>query len=108
MTSHSLWTAEMESELVTAITKAVQSANDPAHYIAHDGKIWLDDVLRAMQKIERREFAMNCSGTFLEKHFDPRMPYPAWEYLSKRWQLGKPLSDQPEETKRFLHSLLCQ
>jgi hypothetical protein len=93
-------------ELTQAVVKAVQSANDPDHYIAHDGKIWLDDVLMAFHRKSKlvSPIVVDQYGGFWEQN------YGGDELLAgdkKGWTLGAPLSEQPPECLAFLHSLLC-
>ena len=75
--------------------------------------ITLEDVLRACEQAKPEYLCIDSRGVlyhdYLEGRVDPFTPPDEWKRASRvhgKWLLGKPLSEQSEETKRFLHSLL--
>ncbi len=96
-------------ELTAIIVKAVDSANKPYHYIAHDGKIWLDDVLRALQPIRsvRHGWLEVTPWGRINHYYNEEYDIETDEITrSAEWAIGKPLSEQSEELWNFLLSLL--
>jgi len=99
------------SELTAIIVKAVESANSPDHYIAHDGKIWLDDVLMAKNARIDADFAQWKDDEYKPPHgtvgeIKKGLKKKYDEKLLEMWLLGKPLSSQSPDTISFLLSLL--
>lgn len=85
-------------ELVAAIVEAVENAGDPEHYIAKDGRLWLDDVLQGVAS--KREATTQC--VIMEG---------AIQFLGMfDWRTGHDLAwhrHNAPETIDCLHSLLC-
>ena len=111
-------TATAYEELVSAIVKVVPEINEPVEikeaYFAENPKndrpavyedcyrdITLEDVLRAYQRKPSYGAASLHRAMLAGKVRDN-------DYLKilSRWHLGKPLSEQSDETKLFLHTLL--
>lgn len=91
-------------ELAAAIVKAVEALDDREHYIAKDGRIWLEDVLRAILiSPHGSDIGIKCDGWF-------QVPLSR-SMQSAKWHLGKDLAwhrAHAPETIAFLYSLLCQ
>lgn len=65
----------------------------------------LDDVLRAIRlKRTDRAYAVDDTGLI----FSAEIPSLSNRSEDAHWILGKSLSEQSDECKRFLHSLLCR
>lgn len=87
------------SELTQKIAKCVTSveygeylgAEEDGEEIWRQRDITLEDVLRALRTV----------ATEKAPYFDVAAP------LLGAWEMGKPLSEQSEETVSFLHSILC-
>lgn len=117
----------LEAELVAAIVKAVPEIveglhclnNVHAEFLPSRGKkkvarpITLEDVLRALRQTEDgRSIAVTAGGVFIEFTFTEDTGGTYQELGDEKgrivqWQLGLPLSQQSDECKAFLHSLLC-
>lgn len=106
-------------ELVAAIVKAVPEIADDCWCGLSMSfcncckpqmrELRLEDVLRAlMHHSDKRVVAVDYFGNWIRfKEWDGKSQNQ-WEFLDNdaRWQPGKPLSDQSDETKLWLHSLL--
>lgn len=69
--------------------------------------ITLEDVLRALKESKREWiYAIDCYGNLLEYNPEEGWEVEVHEYNLFKWHLGKPLSEQSQETITFLHSLL--
>ncbi len=118
------WTPENEEELEAAIVKAVpEICAGKARMILGFGRhlqpevsvmrpITLEDVLRALDKSEIGcGLAITTTGKVIETTIDDDLN--TFEEVGDDlgsivvWKPGKPLSDQSEPTKQFLHQLLC-
>jgi hypothetical protein len=98
MTHPSKTLAQVEKELTEAICRAVPGI-DPDWYCREclaSGSPTLEDVLRALP--EKEITYSKWSDEFHIRKKD--------RLLCGAWKIGKSLSDQSEETKRFIHSVL--
>lgn len=66
----------------------------------------LEDVLSAT-RFWKTGLACDCDGLFWRIHGKMGEPWKCEIYSPRRWSLGKPLSEQSDEMKRFLHSVFC-
>jgi hypothetical protein len=109
-------TATAYEELIAAIVKAVPDIRQNMHRYGDCSWCWnpsrtvcerpitLEDVLRACPKSKPR-LVVSIQGEFLIVSPDVT---DTWYSSNKfpKWSLGKPLSEQSDELKSFLHSLL--
>ncbi len=125
-------TASAYSELVAAIVKAVPEIRNEDAWHEWKGKnvcsicstdqskdgweqnclrpITLEDVLRTLEYSyvldKHREIGIDSRGSWLT--FDGEWLHADLENETKTWwSIGKPLSEQTDECKLFLHKLLC-
>ncbi|MDB5344212.1 MAG: hypothetical protein JWP89_2589 [Schlesneria sp.] len=122
MTSSETATAELVRAIVKAVPEISYSQCEKCSYYWYDERrtctrcgeyvkthlasrpITLEDVLRACPKSKPR-LVVSIQGEFLIVSPDVT---DTWYSSNKfpKWSLGKPLSEQSDELKSFLHSLL--
>ena len=90
-------TAKAYEELVNAIVKAVPDIMGRRNFGQIEPDVTLEDVLRAIDN-KGSWWSVDCLGKFYA---------PDSMENGESWLLGKPLSEQSEETIAFLHNLLC-
>lgn len=91
-------TPEMYQQLVDKIVEAVPEIAETII----PREITLADVLRAVD--DTNTICVDDRGNFV-RIYRGKFEYI---YLDGKWDLTKPLSLQSDETKTFLHSILCK